>query len=618
MNSIWNKNVESFTKRFPQLSQIYKQIIEQITLLDKQKKSLLDFEPFTTIFNFWNFSLAKNGAVISTQNNLTLHSSYNPQREALNSVNNANIKEKPTTVFLGIGLGYQVVEWASLYQNKKLIIIEPEPLYFFASLVFLDWTNVFKIPNLVIAIECPTENILPLLENQNQINIANNGINNAYFFNSKAFTQHAQNYFDVINTIIQRNKSKNEINAATYQKFAKRWIKNSQKNFYKQSELQTICNFQNKASPNLPFCIVAAGPSLEQALPYLQEIKKRAIIVCVETALFALLKENIQPDFIILSDPQYWAYKHIASLSAPQSILITEISVYPAVFRFNCKKIMLCSSLFPIGQFVQQHTHEFGNLGAGGSVASSAWNFALFCGAKQIFTLGLDLSFPKNQTHIKGSSAEQSFHTTSTKTKSVENHTANILFSANTKKALNYKNEQVITDSRMEMFAWWFESKIAANNQTKTYSLCSQSMKIPGIEFYSLDDFLQKPEIQNLKNNFLNTTHKNLISKKQLEQIKNELETKINQSLQICKSIIKICEENLSCKNENLVLEQIQTLQNKMISLQINDLINLCEPSQKKLNLELEKLQIYDYNITIVKKMIFYSNLYDNIKLFIN
>ena len=113
-------------------------------------------------------------------------------------------------------------------------------------------------------------------------------------------------------------------------------------------------------------------------------------------------------------------------------------------------------------------------------------------------------------------------------------------------------------------------------------------MKIPGIEFYSLDDFLQKPEIQNLKNDFLNTTHKNLISKKQLEQIKIELETKINQSLQICKSIIKICEENLSCKNENLVLEQIQTLQNKMISLQINDLINLCEPSQKKLNLELE------------------------------
>ena len=69
---------------------------------------------------------------------------------------------------------------------------------------------------------------------------------------------------------------------------------------------------------------------------------------------------------------------------------------------------------------------------------------------------------------------------------------------------------------------------------------------------------------------------------------------------------------------KNLVLEQIQTLQNKMISLQINELINLCEPSQKKLNLELEKLQNCDYNITIVKKMIFYSNLYDNIKLFIN
>ena len=146
---------------------------------------------------------------------------------------------------------------------------------------------------------------------------------------------------------------------------------------------------------------------------------------------------------------------------------------------------------------------DLGDLGTGGSVASAAWNFAYFCGAKKIFTAGLDLSFPAKQTHIKGSSAEQTFHTLARRTRSVENFTANLLFSANASPAENYLGERVTTDSRMKMFAWWFEARLANCPDTKTFTLCPQSMKIPGIEVCKLQDALALPEITGQKEAFL-------------------------------------------------------------------------------------------------------------------
>jgi hypothetical protein len=56
-------------------------------------------------------------------------------------------------------------------------------------------------------------------------------------------------------------------------------------------------------------------------------------------------------------------------------------------------------------------------------------------------------------------------------------------FGANPEYAFDYDGNQVLTDARMKMFAWWFESKIAACTTVKTYTLSRSSMRIPGVEF---------------------------------------------------------------------------------------------------------------------------------------
>jgi len=507
LNSIWNNNLEVFKNRFPSLAEMYADAISFVSAHSENPQQFLDF---------WQISSAKNGELTATEQGLRIHSSYNPGREASGAVQTDAVKSKSNIIFLGFGLGYNVIEAAKNFPQKKIILIEPEPMHFFGAMLLIDWTTVFKVENLVLAIGCPVENVLQLIEDNHKINIGKTGISDSFIFDIPALTNHSSDYFNNIKEIFQRNIEKNKINEATLKKFGKLWIRNSLINIDELQNRSGIYLFENKAQissdVNLPFLILGAGPSLEKILPFIDDLKKRCVIVCVETALHTLLRHNIQPDFIILMDPQFWAYKHISGLEAPESILITELSAYPSVFRFKCKNILLSSSQFPVGQYFEKQLNYFpGDLGTGGSVASSAWNFARYCGAKKIYLAGLDLGFPGKESHIKGSSAEQTFHKCADRLSTAEKSGINSLFSANAQVSTNYLDKPIITDSRMKMFAWWFESRLAACPETENFTFCPEGLKIPGIQIADLQDFLKNSkDISVEKKAFLQLSEKNI------------------------------------------------------------------------------------------------------------
>ena len=489
MNSIWNKNIHAFQKRFPALAEIYHDLINDIS----------DNGDSSGIFSFWKIMSAKNGSSTAQISNMLLHSSYNPEREAQTAAEQLASKGKETVIFMGAGLGWQFCAMARLMIKsvnpcpvKKLVLVEPDPYHFFGALFYIDWSEVFEVEPLVIALGCPPDSLMGLLEGSS-INTGNSGVSAAYVYVIPSFIQHARPYFDSVITLIERTRSKNDINAATYKKFEKLWIRNSMKNIKHIAECGTVNNLiktadiggagdVDGASPVRDFIVVAAGPTLEQVLPTMKEWSQKAVIVCVETALHALLKAGVQPDFIVITDPQYYAYRHIAGLEAPESILVCPLSVYPAVFNFKCRQILLCSEMFPVSSYFEKQLAAFGDLGAGGSVASSAWNLCRLFGAQNIYLAGLDLSYPASQTHIKGSSAEEAFLAGSDRLGTMQNKNSAYRFSANPEYATDYDGNPVLTDARMKMFAWWFESRIAACPEVKTWTLSSRSMKIPGVQ----------------------------------------------------------------------------------------------------------------------------------------
>ena len=582
MNSIWNKNISLLKERFPSLAELYKDYLTSS-----------QFQENPPLIDFWKISQAKNGSLtaedLCTSPAVRLHSSYNPQREAYNAVTQPPVLEKSTIVFFGCGLGYHLVQLADYSgpDSKKIILIEPNPEYFFSALTLLDWSSVFHIEKLILAIGCPQENLMSLLEDSDHINTGCTGVSDSYFFDIPAFTAHAQDYFNGVRTLIQRNKTKNDINAATYRKFSKRWIRNSKKNLENLSQCRTLNEFlqdqQASAQTNNYFSrdciIVAAGPSLEKLSPYMKDLKKRFTIICVETALRALLRYKVQPDFIILTDPQYYAYMHIANLSAPESILICPISVYPAVFRFNCSEILVCSDLFPISSFFEKQLGTFGDLGAGGSVASSAFNLAYLLKAARIFLAGLDLSFPTKQTHIKGSSAEQTFHTKSNRLVSVEKSSCTSMYSANPEYGTAYNGQRVLTDSRMKMFAWWFESRIAACSDVKTYSLCPESLKIPGVELTDINSLIEeKPSEVPLQKQT-----KSLDRKASVTSIKNDYTTHLKKLTALVNAAIEKCliYENSTVDSQLKLQTELSEIEKQILQNPLAEIIRLASPTAK-------------------------------------
>ncbi len=476
-------------RRFPALAKMFS--LESEADIPEDIPSHL-LAPIEILPSKQNIPTAKDGGKF-------LHSAYNPLREAEQAAqaSHFSVSECFGCIFLSCGLGYTVLSYARLFPNDTIIIAEPDPRYFFTALSLVDFTPLFSHENFIIALGTGIDSVVSLIEHTS-------GLKHTAISENSAQSAHAADYFTALRSLIERNKRKVDINASTLEKFSKLWLKNTCKNINYLRDLEGINIFKDSCPPDLPCVILAAGPTLEEILPHLAEIKKRSLIIAVDTALRACLAEGIEPDFIVLTDPQYYAWRHIAGLKSPSSILITESAAYPAVFRFECKKIVLCASLFPLGSYIESKIGSKGALVAGGSVSTTAWDFARFIGAREIFAAGLDLGYPDFQTHIRGSTFEQTIHTKSTRLSPAEKQGSQVLFGANMSTEEDYEGNKILTDSKMKMFAWWFESKQEEFKETiKTFSLSNKSLKIPGFGVSTVEELLNRPEKQTQKNEFL-------------------------------------------------------------------------------------------------------------------
>jgi len=458
---LYTKNINAFRARFPELFAILEPGLVPVS------GQQIPLPPEIT------FQQAKNGSWTALYDGTLLHSSYNPEREAEKLVSAATGKEFSAGVFMGAGLGYGPICFTSKFPQKTLIIIEPDLKRLICAFYATDWTPVFKHPSCVILTGATQPQIIAILEKA--------GLEDCFFFQTPSHEIHALKFFSALKQLIERNKQKHKINNRTLKVFSRLWFRNMCRNIDQMAKLTGITSFENRAD-GIPACIIAAGPSLEKILPYLEQLKQRCILICVDTALRACLRTGVQPHFVVLTDPQYWNARHIEGLSAPNTILITETAAYPTVFRFDCKSIHLCSSFFPLGQYIEKHTFSNGKLGTGGSVASTAWDFARFCGCKTIYVAGLDLGFPGGKTHTKGSTFEEKAYLDANRLKNAETFISGALFGANSVTAKSYNGEIIRTDNRMSLYAWWFESRCAEYPDVHTYTLTPESLAIPGIK----------------------------------------------------------------------------------------------------------------------------------------
>ena len=133
---------------------------------------------------------------------------------------------------------------------------------------------------------------------------------------------------------------------------------------------------------------------------------------------------------------------------------------------------LLISSLFPLGKYFESLVGEKGQLGAGGSVATTAWDLARFIGCKPIIMAGLDLGFPQNQTHCPETFFETLKLIESNRFHPASSATFKYQYSANPFWVKANNGDRTITDQRMQIYNWWFESQF--NHQSCLQSIFRQ------------------------------------------------------------------------------------------------------------------------------------------------
>ena len=149
--------------------------------------------------------------------------------------------------------------------------------------------------------------------------------------------------------------------------------------------------------PGKPALVIAAGPSLDEALKVIPGIRDGFVVISTGTALKPVLRAGIRPDLVVTVDASH--------LTGPQ-------------FETKCDDLFLCCSslayspilekvrgLFsgrldasPIDQWIDSNVTPRGTMFAGGTVTASAMDMAAKLGCNPVITVGLDLCFADDGT----------------------------------------------------------------------------------------------------------------------------------------------------------------------------------------------------------------------------
>jgi hypothetical protein len=156
---------------------------------------------------------------------------------------------------------------------------------------------------------------------------------------------------------------------------------------------------------DVPAFIIANGPSLDKNIQQLKKIKDKGLIICTESAIIPLMKNNIKPDILTIIERTKYTYTyHFENIEYPEEMALlclglVDKQVYPS---FPGAKIPIFRNLEAINQWINKHVGDGSALDAGANVSHLALELAVYLGANPIVFVGQDYAYgPDGVTHSK-------------------------------------------------------------------------------------------------------------------------------------------------------------------------------------------------------------------------
>jgi hypothetical protein len=429
-----------------------------------------------------------------------VHSPRDPAREGQRLAE--SIKDgKGAVVVLGFGLGYAARSAAALCTGRPIIIVEKYKNLILKAFELGDFSDFLLKNKIIFVVGGSGAGITSALSIADEITGKEEKAE-ASVIRNRALVDLDKDWYGAVEDKLRTWKMRDDVNAATLKRFGKRWVRNLSQNMSAIRDVPGISRLAGLAAAGdkpLPVFLAAAGPSLDKTAPLLHDIYKRCIVVAVDTNLRFFVNNGVKPDFVLVVDPQFWNSRHLDRCVCEKTALVAESAVFPPVMRLPFDKTFLCGSLFPLGTFIESKTDPKGKLGAGGSVATTAWDFARSLGGlasekHDIWIAGLDLAFPGYKTHFRGARFEDRAACETNRFKPVETWVVRALRDGIPFKAKSSTGGQVLTDRRLSLYAAWFENQFKNNAGVKNYALFQEGLAIAGLQAAETKDLLALPE----------------------------------------------------------------------------------------------------------------------------
>jgi hypothetical protein len=361
------------------------------------------------------------------KNNHYLYSRYDPIKEVSKFIDSQIDSLVNIYCLFGFGLGYHVEQLIVKDPSKKIFVIDTEISPIHAAMYHVDLTKILSNENVQIII----------LNNPTQIqefirSLDSDDLNIKWII--------PQSWISTISN----SKLKEILEDIKIKEMSISRMKNTmEENFQNNIQL-----FDSHIGPLLgqfigkKAALVAAGPSLDDNIDILKQLKNKYFFLCVGAAYKTLLHHKIEPDAIVISDPHHLVFEQIKDVTSQIPLFFLATVNKEVVRHWLGTKIILFQEGYPLSeQYAKEH--QIPLIQTGGSVATTGLDVLIKMGFAEIVFFGQDLAYKGNQSH--------STHSTSNKTVSLNQPTFTV-------KANNH--QRVTTSRSWLVFQKWIEQKI--------------------------------------------------------------------------------------------------------------------------------------------------------------
>lgn len=374
----------------------------KIKLYDKViqiiEKKQYDFSKFKTIGT-------KNGQktieIQYGEKKIRLNSLYNPELEAKCYAKKYNFNNLDVPLLM-FGMGNGIFTREMLYNLQKdsvAILYEPDLSLFIFCLFNFYLGDIISDDRVIILVEgINSEYVSEVLRCTisskmlyTQIVCSHPKFEELYGEQSKKFV-----------SAIRERFCQCDSDLITYISFEGREVENAIKNIHLIKDSNLVSDLVGKIPEDVPFIIVAAGPSLDKNVDELKSAYGKSIIAVLDTSVRTVLNHDIKFDVIVSVD----AEKPVEYLKDSRCLNYPMFATFTAnneILELNKgKKLWLVNTSQFLYSLCEDHNIDMKIETMGGSVATAAFSIAKMLGLKKIIFVGQDLAYSGEFTHAGG------------------------------------------------------------------------------------------------------------------------------------------------------------------------------------------------------------------------